>query len=791
VKKRKLHKRNIVISSLVGLFLLLLLPPPNPLLETSYSTLLTSREGEFLSARIATDEQWRFPASDSASERFKIALLRFEDRYFYKHPGINPVSLLRAIYLNIKNGRVVSGGSTLTMQLARMARNNQPRTLFNKILELWLALRIEIYYSKEEIFKHYSAHAPFGGNVVGIDAASWRYFGRPPKDLSWSESASLAVLPNAPGLIFPGSRDSLFLNKRNRLLLELKESGYLNEIDYSLALTESLPSKPLALKDEAPHLTERVIREQGKGKLVVTSINYKIQERLNELVNNYYEAVRYKEIHNVAVLVNHIKTGEVMAYIGNVNFNNYGDHGGQVDIIDSKRSPGSLLKPVLYALAMDEGMLSPKQLLPDIPLYYKGFAPQNFDKRFMGAVHADKALQSSLNVPFVNLLKDYGYENLLAKLNRMGLESMDKEAGHYGLTMILGGGEVKLWEINSLYSGMARTLIKYNSTKGVDRYYSEEYMPLSYYPKKDNFAFKTDEKEGLISAGAIWLTFEAMKELSRPGSISNWKKFSSTTPISWKTGTSYGHKDAWSVGLNDQYVVGVWLGNADGEGRPDLIGTQMAAPLMFEVFSVLSNMDGATKERLYAPIANLHKENTCKISGFRAGPNCKEVIYDYLPNAIVQPPACPHHKQIFLNEDQDFQVNASCYPIHKMVKENWFVLPASQSYYYRKHNHSYQSPPDFLSDCNSQNERVMEMVYPKNHAKLYIPIEIDGKPGQAIFQVAHHNQDTPIFWHLDGEYIGMTRQIHKMGFSPPGGQHKLDLIDKNGFAIEVNFNVIN
>jgi penicillin-binding protein 1C len=441
-------------------------PPPDPLFHTDYSSVLTSREGQLLSARIASDEQWRFPALDSIPQKYEQALLLFEDRYFYQHPGINPFSLVRAAYQNWKAGEIRSGGSTLTMQLARISQGNKPRTLINKIREIFLSFRIELYMEKKDILQQYTAHAPFGGNVVGLEAASWRYFGRSPYQLSWAESVCLAVLPNAPGLIYPGTRESQFIRKRNRLLKLIYQEGLIGELDYQLACEEGLPDRPKNLPDLAPHLMERAILENGSGKNFTSTLDYRLQAEINQVVEKYHRIFRKREVHNLAVLVTRISTNETMAYVGNTRRSGTVDHGQDVDLITSRRSPGSLLKPILYALALDEGLISPDQLLPDIPLYYQGFVPQNFDKKFKGAVPATNALQSSLNIPFVNLLKEYGYEKMHSRLRSLGLESIDQEPGHYGLTLILGGGEVTLWEISNLYGGMARSLKGFNSSKG-------------------------------------------------------------------------------------------------------------------------------------------------------------------------------------------------------------------------------------------------------------------------------------------------------------------------------------
>ena len=417
----------------------LVMPIREPLFSESYSTVLESREGQLLGAKIADDEQWRFPPLKSLPENYKTSLLEFEDRYFFYHPGINPVALVRAIKQNIRAGKIVSGGSTITMQVARMAMGNKPRTLWQKLKEIWLALQIEVRYSKDEILLLYANNAPFGGNVVGLSAASWRYYGRTPSELSWAETANLVVLPNAPGLIFPGKNDASLITKRNGLLRELQRSSVIDDMTLQLSVDEPIPEKPLPLPRLAPQLLDRTIKDGLSGKDILTTLDYRLQHTVFEIVNGYHQIIEFNQIHNAAAIVADINSGEVRAYIGNVPRVGTADHGNEVDIISSRRSPGSLLKPFLYAMAIDGGILTPNGLLPDVPVYYQGFAPKNFDKQFRGAVPANLALRSSLNVPFVSLLKDYTYEKFYYNLQRCGITSLNMPPGHYGLSIILAG----------------------------------------------------------------------------------------------------------------------------------------------------------------------------------------------------------------------------------------------------------------------------------------------------------------------------------------------------------------
>jgi penicillin-binding protein 1C len=786
ILKRSISKRSkIIAGSLAALVLIaLLIPIPDPLFDKPCATVLESSNGQLLGARIATDGQWRFPPADSLPGNYRTGLLMFEDRHFYQHFGINPVSIVRAVRQNMKAGRIVSGGSTITMQVARMAMGNQPRTIVQKLVEMWLAIRIELRYSKEEVLHLYANNAPFGGNVVGLSAAAWRYYSRSMHQLSWAEVANMVILPNAPGLMFPGTNDELLVEKRNRLLEMLKDQEVIDEMTYKLSIAEPLAKKPQPLPNLAMHLLDRSMREGYEEQRVRSTLDHRLQSAVKEIVNAYYENLRFKEIHNAAALVASVRTGEALAYIGNVGLEQTADHGQEVDIITSRRSPGSLLKPFLYGMSIDDGIIAPDELLPDIPVYYQGFAPRNFDKQFRGAVPANLALRSSLNVPFVSLLRDYTYEKFHYQLGRMGIKSLNRPSGHYGLSIILGGGDVTLWEMAGLYAGLARNLQTYNTLKGQNRYDIFAFRPLTYHQNEPISSERTSDY--IISAGATWHTLKTMQLLRRPDAESNWQQFTNSQSIAWKTGTSYGHKDAWAIGLNDDYVVAVWIGNADGEGRPDLTGVVAAAPLMFRIFEVL---DG--EARFPIPVADMETMTMCKQSGQKATGVCPETETVPIARNALKTASCSYHKEIHLDEKQQYQVNSICYPIQKMVTTPWFILPPSQAWFYKKFNSDFALPPQYRDDCAPQAKGTMEMIYPRNFTKVFVPVEIDGALGKVVFEAAHQNPETKIFWYLDDQFVGETRQLHQLGLFPSAGPHLLSLVDEQGRELSVPFEAIN
>ena len=756
------------------LLLLIVVPLPRPLFSSEYATVIQDRNGHLLSAILSQDQQWRFPPTDTVPYKFSTSIRLFEDEYFYQHPGVNPVSLIRAIKQNIRAGEIVSGGSTITMQTVRMALNNPNRTITQKIYEMHLAIKLDLLYSKKKILALYTSHAPFGGNIVGLSAASWRYYGRPPNLLSWSEAASLAVLPNNPAAVFPGRKNEEYLRKRNFLIDKLHDKGYITSSEAKLAKDEKLPSEAKDLPDHAAHLLARAVKEGYRGKTVNSTIDRDIQLNTKEKVNRYSQKMQANGINNAAAIIIEIHSGNTLAYIGNIDDD--GSNNGQfVDIITAQRSTGSLLKPILYAAAMDDGIVLPKELLPDIPLFYEGFAPKNFDKRFRGAVQADKALTSSLNVPFVYLLRDYGYEKFHQKLNRMGLLSLDKPAGHYGLSMILGGADATLWELTGIYAGMARTLAQNENP----------YFPNRYIQKEDKEGVLKNRQGVLLEPSSVYYALLAMQQLVRPEESSGWKYFGSARPISWKTGTSYGFKDGWAIGLNSKYVVGVWIGNADGEGRAGLTGVQAAAPLMFDLFKIL---DGDAE--LFIPY--MKTVSICMESGLIASDNCINVVEMPLDDYMTRGNICDYHRLLNLNSDSTNQVNSSCFPVSEMVQKPWFVLPPIQSWYYKLYHTEYQEPPPFMEGCiNEDGDNSMELIYPRQFTKIYIPLEQDGKPGLAIFEAAHRDESATIYWHLDDSFITVTNRSHQVGMYPSSGIHKLTLIDSKGAELVKHFEVIN
>jgi len=786
-------QKTILFTDLFCLVLLLifLFALPSKLFRSPTSYVVEAANGELLSAAIASDGQWRFPLADRVPEKFAHCIVAFEDKRFYRHPGVDVLAMARAMRQNLKAKGVVSGGSTLTMQVIRLSRREN-RTLLQKLIELLLALRLELTNSKTDILKLYAANAPFGSNVVGLEAASWRYFGRGPASLSWGEMATLAVLPNSPSLVHPGKNSPRLIKKRNDLLDKLAVLGFIDQTTANLSKLEPIPGKPQALPQYAPHLLNRFKKEyallaKGKtGTRIISTVDYDLQLRVNALLKRYNNRYRANDINNISALVLDVKNGAVRSYVGNIYQPENKELESHVDMVTAARSPGSTLKPLLYASMLNDGFILPRTLVPDIPTQIGGYSPQNYDLGYDGAIPADKALSRSLNIPAVKLLQNYKYQRFYDKLKKMGFSTLNKPADHYGLSLILGGSEVTMWDLARTYMGMARTLNHFNDYRG--KYNPHDYDNPVYVKMQHNTRFDEYELElnSTLDFGSIWNTFNAMEEVMRPGEEGLWEQFSSSQRLAWKTGTSFGFRDAWAIGLNPDYVVCVWAGNADGEGRPGLTGIDVAAPVMFDIFKLLPN-----GKWFQAPKNKLKKIRVCRQSGYKAGEYCKDMLDELVAPAGEKTGLCPYHKLVHLDRTGNYRVTDACEAPADMQHVPWFILPPAMEYYYKIKNSDYRSLPAFKPGCESPEQHyVMDMIYPKNNVSIYVPVEFDGTRGKVVLNATHRNTDAKIYWHIDGEYVATTKTYHQLAVSPAPGKHTLTLVDENGERLVQTFIIL-
>jgi penicillin-binding protein 1C len=773
--------RKIVrLALLTGLIGFLFCIPQHPF-NTPHSTVVYSTDQLLLSAAIAADGQWRFPLNDSLPYKFETALLQFEDEHFYNHNGIYLPAVVRAVKNNVSQGKVTSGASTLTMQVVRLSRKNPPRSLTEKVLEMIRALRLECTHSKKKILQLYAANAPFGGNVVGLEAAAWRYYGRSPHQLSWAEAATLAVLPNAPSLIFPGKNQEKLLQKRNRLLRKLHKKGYLDEETLALSYLEPLPEKPYPLPQHAPHLLHTLRKKNRDTHTFYTTLRSELQLQVTEVVQRNLQSLQSNGVHNAAVIVVEVKTGNVLAYVGNSQ-DPTNAHQNSVDVIQAPRSTGSILKPFLYAAMLNDGRMLPSTLIPDIPIAYDGFSPQNYTETFDGAVPAAKALSRSLNIPSVIMLRDYGYPRFYHLLKKLPLHTLHQPADHYGLSLILGGAEGSLWDITHAYAGLSRTLIRYVQSGG--NYYTSTFQ-LKNILQNTSSQIEQEDQFPLFSAGSIWSTYQSLLEVNRPETELGWEAYDQSKPIAWKTGTSFGNRDAWAVGTTPEYVVGVWVGNANGQGRPELTGLTSAAPILFNVFDFLP-----IRTSFPCPFDDLVQKEICEQSGMIAHTHCTNVQATYVPKTPHSSGVCSYHRLIHLDSLEQYQVNSTCYSSAAMRSVPWFELPPVQAHYYRVLHPEYTSPPSYLEGCQGDQESPIALIYPKSDAKLFLPKNETGKQQPLLLKATHRSGEATLYWHIDNVYMGSTKHIHDINVSLDHGQHLLTLVDEDGNTFEKRIEIL-
>ena len=735
---------------------------PRHLFHVPYSTVVTDRNEELLGARIASDGQWRFPPRNTTPEKIKECLITFEDKHFYHHWGVNPFAIGRAFYQNVKNKRIVSGGSTLTMQTIRLARN-ESRTFREKLIEMIWATRLEFRASKEEILSMYISHAPFGGNVVGLDAAAWRYFGHSADDLSWAESAMLAVLPNAPAMIHLSKGRKTLLDKRNRLLKQLLEKKTIDSSTYELAISEPLPDEPHPLPQIAPYLVSRFYQERN-GEYSRSTINKGIQTQVEDLAERWSNEFGRSDIRNLAILVIDIPSNQVVAYCGNVHFDRK-QGGNQVDVIQAPRSTGSILKPFLYYAMLQEGSLLPDMLLPDVPVNINGFTPQNFSMQFEGAVPASEALARSLNIPAVTMLQRYGVPKFHSFLQQIGLKTINRSSSHYGLSLILGGAEATLWDVTNAYAMMGRSLLQLPQRS------CSLLLPTS----------RITESTDPFQPGAVWQTFDALKEVNRPEEI-DWKSIPSMQTIAWKTGTSYGFRDAWAVGVTPRYAVGVWVGNATGEGKPGLVGAQTAGPVLFDIFNLLPASSWFTR-----PAGIFVEAEVCRKSGHLKGRFCDETDTLLVLPAGLRTEACPYHHLVTLSANESQRIYENCANTEPTLRKSWFTLPPVWEWYYKQHHPEYKPLPPFKAGCGEDTFQPMQFIYPPMNARIKLPKQLDGSKGFLTVELAHNNPNATVFWHLDETYQAQTQDFHKISLQPAAGKHSLTAVDGEGNTISTTF----
>lgn len=765
-KKRVWVALALVLVVVAWLFCL-----PRPLFSVPYSTVLM--QGEIpVAVSPAADGQVRFPTGAAVPPKLAACVVAYEDRRFYHHIGIDPLGMLRAARTNLKAGRIRQGGSTLTMQVARLAGGRRGRNIFRKLLELAQALRLEAGYSKEEILALWADHAPFGGNTAGLQAASWRYFGQPPERLTWAECATLAVLPNAPGLMHPGRGRTQLRERRNRLLAHLAAEGKLNEAELAAAQAEPLPEKPLPLPNQAPHLLAAQRLAHPQGGLYRLTLNTEAENAVQAALGQHQPALAALGVGNAACLVADLRTGRVLAYKSFAS--GYPASAPFVDAVQAPRSYGSLLKPFLYAHALDAGKLAPQAWLEDVPKLFGRFAPRNFYNQYDGVVPASRALARSLNLPYVNLLERYGQRRFCGQMKAVGLRHLYRPADDYGLALILGSGEATLWQMGRLYT------LAGQRTLG---------LPPRFGVWEDSLGVRAEAKP-LPSPAALFTAFEALSDAARPDLDPYWQQVLYRLPIAWKTGTSQGLRDAWAIGCTRRYMVAVWCGNADGEGRMGLTGIHVAAPILFEI---AARLEEGSREATGAPFPppplGWTSVRICPVSGWRAGPFCPPAeATTRVPAGVEQSPVCPYHRQVYVDAEGTGRVEAPCYPLPRARAVSELYLPPLQDYYARKRT-ALPGVMPWRAGCGPQVPTQIHIQTPGPGQLLTLAPTEDGSNPTLVLTANSSQPQATLHWHLDGRALGHTngtsRQSMPARLGP--GVHHLVVVASDGAAAESQF----
>lgn len=755
--------------TLCGLCFLLLnaaFPFPEHTLQRPPARIVLDREGNPLRAFLPSDGQWRFPVTlDEVSPVMRTTLLRSEDRWFFWHPGVNPLAILRAAWNNLVSGRVVSGGSTIAMQVARLAEP-RPRTLNSKFIEAFRAMQLRWNHNPDEILEYWLNMAPFGGNIVGVGAAARLYFNKTPDRLSVGEASLLTALPRSPNAYNPIRYPDAARAVRARVLQRLH--GIFPEKQLRQGATEQLPHSLTPLPMNAPHFAqESLVRLNGPRPR--TSLDPRKQKLAEEAVRARINALRAQDIDSAAVVVLDTSTREVLALIGSPSF--FDDaHSGQINGTQILRSPGSTLKPFLYAQAMDQGLIVPDSLLLDIPTDYAGYAPQNYDGTFRGAVSAEFALSHSLNVPAVRLLGNLGLERFLELLRRGGLSSLNKPASHYGLPLVLGGGEVTLLDLVNLYATLA---------------HGGMHHPVRFSPAGPN---ESNEDIRLFSPEACYLTTRILSQVERPDMPQAWALTAAAPEVAWKTGTSFGHRDAWAVGYSGRHTIGVWVGNLDGRATKGISGARHAGPLLFDLFRLMEENAASLPDFEHLELAEVE---LCASSRKLPGPYCtKRMTATIIPGRTQLEPD-DWTIRIFVDDATGLRLVGDCLTTRAHHAETFERLPASLATWRQSVGLNTTPIPALHPECTSlmagDGPRIVSpdpstpYRYRPDTPDKYqrIPLTADASPDSG-----------EMIWFLDGLLIGSSPPGEPLFINPPSaGIHKIAVQDDLGRTDSLQFHI--
>ncbi len=767
VNTKKIKAAKWIIAALILVWIFM----PLPNIKPAYSKVLYSKEGILLSATISGQQQWCFPLDEDIPEALSQCIIAYEDEYLAFHPGINPVSIFKALLTNIKARKVVRGASTIPMQVMRIRNKNASRNWYNKIKESLAAVKYSLITRDKTILREWCEIAPFGGNTIGVKAASLRYFGRPIDKLSWAEYALLAVMPNGPSSANLTKNRAILEQKRNFLLKKLHSQGYFDASELELYLGEELPTETKAIPQIAYHSLLFMVKKYPNKNIFRSTIPYELQLRTQDLIERESSFLKMDDIRNLAAVVVDIQSNELLAYHGNVK----NSEGGfsYVDIAQAPRSYGSLLKPLLYAHALETAQFLPNEMIPDIPTSIGDFQPENFDKKYRGVVPFEEMLIQSLNVPSVRVLNSVGLQGFNDLIKNLNIAYLNKGAEHYGLSIILGGGESSLWDMSRLYKGFAQNYL--GNTNPFREVQTLSDLPID--DTKNAFSF---------SAYSMYHLVKAMSDLTRPREEKSWDFYDTNYKIAWKTGTSYGHKDGWAIGFSGKYMVGIWIGNEGGEGRFDLTGITKAAPVMFKIFNVLPKNIWFSKNPVYSKKEII---SICGESGKLAGPLCKKKQKLITEHTSFKYQPCNYHKEIWFNHegqalDENCQVNS-------VRKDTLFILPSFIEYYYKSAHRAYKGLPAYDISCLPQTSAACKIIYPYDDLKIFLPKEKIDSQNELVIKAYHRDKSAKLYWFLDDTFFKITNGItHELLVKVGIGKHILTINDQWGNADRVAFEVL-
>jgi penicillin-binding protein 1C len=772
--------------------------PPRNVIPDHYSTLVLDTQGKLLRATLAKDGQYRFPIeSQGLPDKYVTALVASEDKRFFSHPGVDLLALAGAALTNIKKGERIRGGSTITMQVARLAEPKK-RTYFAKLAESATALKLSLHYSKKEILGLYAAHVPMGGNIVGVETASRVYYGKPAEELTWAEAALFAVLPNAPSMVNVERRRPALIERRNALLSKLFEKGVIDDVTYEASREEPLPVPTRDLPFEAPHFAQYAANAFPHERVCRTTLDEDVQRRAEEAARVHHDILARDGIQNLAVLVVETRTGKVRAWVGSHDFYD-SRHGGQVDGVRAERSTGSLLKPFLAAKALDRGPYTMQSKIQDVPTFFGTFTPQNASKEFSGLVSLEDVLVQSLNVPSVRLLNAYGVRDFYDFLQDAGLHGLFRSPDGYGLALILGGAEANLHELVQLYAalgngGRSTPLVVLEPSARQD---APQALVNGKRPHEiskiggvggasETPAVPAAHRPELFSKGAAWLVLNTLTRLSRPGSEYYWEYFDNRVPVAWKTGTSYGQKDAWAIGVNRQWTIGVWAGNFTGEGNAMLTGHASAAPLLFSLFNQLTRPGESAW--FDDPLFDLAQVECCAESGFPAGSDCPHKIMLKRPKTSRSSGTCPYHKKFLVDEATGREVCSLCW---SGLETEWitrYVVPPAVKEIFTATGRRADDVPIHTASCPEYRDTDrIELVYPVDGVKIFVPRDFDGVHEKIVFTAKHQRPATHLFWYLNGDLVGETAGTHECPVDLAPGDYTLTVQDENGLSRSARF----